>query len=184
MAIEKWDVYLAHSSINFSVRHMMTSNVGGRFGKWTGTIEMDEQAPGRSRVEARIDAGSIDTRDTARDDHLRSSDFLEAGKHPEIVFRSIGVRPAGQRHFRIDGELTIRATTRVVVLDVEYAGRMKDPWGGERAGFRATTSIDRKEFGLKWNRLLEAGGVLVGYDVKIDIAVEVVKRKTPQGGPT
>jgi polyisoprenoid-binding protein YceI len=182
MAIEKWDFDLVHSSINFSVRHMMASSVRGRFGKWTGIIEMDEQTPGNSRVEARIAAASIDTREEARDDHLRSSDFLEAAKYPDIVFRSSAVRPTGERRYRVDGELTIKSTTRAVALDVEYAGRMKDPWGGERAGFAATTSIDRKDFGLKWNRLLEAGGVLVGDEVKIDIEVEAVMRKDPKGG--
>ncbi len=177
MAVEKWDFDIVHSSITFWVRHMMVSKVHGRFSKWTGIIEMDEQNVGNSRVEARIDAASIDTNEPQRDAHLRSADFLEAEKHPEIVFRSTGVRSAGDKRFRVEGDLTIRGTTRPVALDVEYAGRMKDPWGGERAGFTTRTSLDRKDFGLTWNQVLEAGGILVGDRVEIDIEVEAVKGK-------
>jgi polyisoprenoid-binding protein YceI len=178
MAIEKWDFDLVHSSINFWVRHMMVSKVHGRFAKWTGTIEMDEASPANSRVEVQIDAASIDTKEDKRDAHLSSPDFLEAEKHPHIVFRSTSVEPSGDKRFRMKGDLSIRGTTRPIVLDVEYAGRMKDPWGGERAGFSTHTSLDRKDFGLTWNQVLEAGGILVGDKVEIDIEVEAVKSKT------
>jgi len=173
-----------HSSINFWVRHMMVSKVRGRFTKWTGTIEMDEASPANSRVEVQIDASSIDTKEEKRDGHLRSPDFLESEKHPQIAFRSTGVEPNGDKRFNVKGDLTIRGTTRPVVLDVEYAGRMKDPWGGERAGFSARTSLDRKDFGLTWNQVLEAGGILVGDRVEIDIEVEAVKSKAAKGGGT
>lgn len=184
MAIEKWDFDLVHSSINFWVRHMMVSKVHGRFTKWAGTIEMDETEPAKSHVEVRIDASSIDTREPQRDGHLRSPDFLDADKHPELMFKSRGVEPTGDKRFQVRGDLTIRGTTRPVVLDVEYAGRMKDPWGGERAGFSALTSLDRKDFGLTWNQMIEAGGILVGDKVEIDIEVEAVKSKTAPGEQT
>ena len=182
MALEKWDFDLVHSSINFWVRHMMVSKVRGRFTKWTGTLEMDEASPGSSRVEVQIDASSIDTKEAQRDDHLRSADFLDVDKHPHIIFRGTGVEPSGDKRFRLEGDLTIRETTRPVVLDVEYAGRMRDPWGGERAGFSGHTSLDRKDFGLTWNQVLEGGGILVGDKVEIDIEVEAVKSKAAEGG--
>lgn len=184
MAIERWDFDLVHSSINFWVRHMMVSKVHGRFTKWAGTIETDETEPAKSRVEVHVDASSIETREPQRDGHLRSPDFLDAEKHPEVVFKSRGVEPTGDKRFQVKGDLTIRGTTLPVVLDVEYAGRVKDPWGGERAGFSAHTSLDRKDFGLTWNQMLEAGGILVGDKVEIDVEVEAVKSNTAPGEQT
>jgi polyisoprenoid-binding protein YceI len=177
MAIEKWDFDLVHSSINFWVRHLMVSKVHGRFTKWTGFIELDEANPGASRTEVEIDAASIDTKEPQRDGHLRSADFLDVEKYPNITFRSTGVETAGDKRYRVKGDLTIRGVTRPVVLDVEYAGRVKDPWGGERVGFTAKTSIDRKDFGLTWNQTLDAGGVVVGDKVEIDIEIEATKAK-------
>jgi len=177
MAIEKWEFDLTHSSINFAVRHLMVSKVRGRFSKWTGSIELDEQNPAASRTEVQIDASSIDTKEEQRDAHLRAADFLDVGKHPHILFRSTKVEAAGDSRYRMTGDLTIRGVVRPVVLDVEYAGRVKDPWGGERAGFTATTSIDRKDFGLTWNQTLDAGGVVVGDKVEIDLEIEAVKAK-------
>lgn len=184
MAIEKWDFDLVHSSINFWVRHMMVSKVHGRFTKWAGTIELDETEPAKSRVEVTIDASSIDTKEPQRDDHLRSPDFLKVEKFPKIVFKSTRVVAAEDKRIQVDADLTIRGKTRPVVLDVEYAGRMKDPWGGERAGFSARTSLDRKDFGLTWNQVLEAGGVVVGDRVEIDVEVEAVRKKTAPGEQT
>lgn len=177
MAKEKWEFDLVHSSINFWVRHLMVSKVHGRFGKWSGFIELDEANPGASRTEVQIDASSIDTKEAQRDGHLRSPDFLDVEKHPSIVFRSTAVESGDDKRYRVQGDLTIRGTTRPVVLDVEYAGRVKDPWGGERAGFTAKTSIDRKDFGLTWNQTLDAGGVVVGDKVEIDLEIEAVKAK-------
>jgi polyisoprenoid-binding protein YceI len=177
MAIEKWEFDLTHSSINFAVRHLMVSKVRGRFSKWTGSIELDEQNPAASRTEVQIDASSIDTKEEQRDAHLRAADFLDVDKHPHILFRSTKVEAAGDSRYRMTGDLTIRGVVRPVVLDVEYAGRVKDPWGGERAGFTATTSIDRKDFGLTWNQTLDAGGVVVGDKVEIDLEIEAVKAK-------
>lgn len=175
MTIEKWNFDLVHSSINFWVRHLMVSKVRGRFTKWSGLIELDEVNPGASRAEVEIDASSIDTKEEQRDAHLRSVDFLDVETHPKITFRTTAVSGGVDRRFRVTGDLAIRGTTRPVVLDVEYAGRVKDPWGGERAGFSAKTSIDRKDFGLTWNKALDAGGVVVGDKVEIDIEIEATK---------
>jgi polyisoprenoid-binding protein YceI len=178
MAKEKWDIDLAHSSIHFWVRHLMVSKVRGRFTTWRGELEFDEANPSESRVEVQIDASSIDTKEAQRDNHLRSADFLDVEKYPTITFRSTGVTSAGEeKRYQLTGDLTIRGITRPVVLDVEYAGRVRDPWGGERVGFTARTSIDRKDFGVTWNQTLDAGGVVVGDKVEIDIEIEAVKAK-------
>jgi polyisoprenoid-binding protein YceI len=174
MALQKWDFDLVHSSINFWVRHLMVSKVHGRFGKWTGLLEFDEEKPANSRIEVHIEAASIDTKEPPRDNHLRSADFLEAEKHPELTFKSTSVEGRDGR-FQVKGDLTIHGVSKPVVLDAEFAGRVKDPWGGERAGFSAHTSISRKDFGLVWNQALEAGGIAVGDKVEINIEVEAIK---------
>ena len=175
MAIQKWKFDLVHSSIHFWVQHLMVSKVHGRFTQWTGTLEMDEERPTSSRVEVQIDASSVDTNDAQRDTHLKSADFLDIGNYRYIVFRSTSVARSGDKLFRLQGDLTIRGTTRPIVMDVEYGGRNKDPWGSEHAGFSAYASLDRRDFGLTWNQVLEAGGILVGERVEIDIEVEAVK---------
>lgn len=178
MALEKWDFDVVHSSVGFWVRHMMVSKVHGRFATWKGAIELDEANLAASRVEVTIDAASIDTKEAQRDGHLRSADFLDAEKFPHLTFKSTGVEKRGEGELRVTGDLTIRDVTRKVTLEVEYAGRQKDPWGGERAGFSAKTSIDRKDFGLTWNKALEAGGILVGDKVEIAIEIEAVKAQS------
>ncbi|RMG26855.1 MAG: polyisoprenoid-binding protein [Armatimonadetes bacterium] len=175
MAIEKWQFDNVHSSINFSVRHMMISRVRGRFEKWTGTLLFDEENPTQSQVEVTIDAASTNTQEQQRDDHLRSPDFLDVQNYPNITFKSTAFEPAGENRFRVVGDLTIHGVTKPVTLDVEFHGRGKDPWGGERIGFSAKTKINRKDFGLEWNQILETGGVLVGEEVEIEIEVEAVK---------
>jgi len=162
MTTTNWNLDAAHSGINFSIRHMVFSKVRGRFGKYAGTINLDEGDLTRSVVEATIDASSIDTGTPQRDAHLRSPDFFDVDKFPELRFRSQRIEKIADARYRVSGELTIRDVTREVSLDVEYGGRAKDPWGNERIGFVAKASLDRKDFGLKWNQLLEAGGVLVG----------------------
>jgi polyisoprenoid-binding protein YceI len=165
----------SHSSIGFTVRHMMFAKVRGHFGQWKGTIAFDEADPTRSRVEVHIDAASIDTREPKRDAHLRSPDFLDAEKHPALDFISGKIESLGGTRYRVDGALTIRGTTKAVVLEAELLGKGKDPWGNERVGFHATTRINRKEFGLTWNQALETGGILVGEEVEISLDVEAVK---------
>jgi polyisoprenoid-binding protein YceI len=172
----RWDIDVAHSAIHFHVRHMIISKVHGRFARWAGAIQLDPQDLTRSSVEVTIDAASIDTQVADRDAHLRSADFLDVERYPQLAFRSTRVEKAGGAGYRVTGELTLRGVTREVVLDAEFAGTGKDPWGNERAGFSARTSLDRRDFGLVWNAALEAGGVLVGEKVEISIELEAVKK--------
>lgn len=172
-----WTIDASHSSVEFSTRHLMITTVKGRFGTVEGSVRPagpGEEAPS---LEVRIDAASIDTRTEQRDEHLRSADFLDVASHPELVFRGRRVdgwfeMPGDE--FRVIGDLTIRGTTREVVLDTTYEGSGSDPWGGERMSFSASTRIDRREFGLTWNQALETGGVVVGNDVKIALDVQFV----------
>ena len=176
MALEKWEIDSSHSGIHFSVRHMVVAKVRGQFARWSGTFLAEDGDLARAKVNVVIDASSIDTGVADRDTHLKSPDFFDVASFPEITFKSNGVEKLSDETLRVTGDLTIRGVTREVVLDVEYAGRTKDPWGNERAGFTATTAIDRKDFGLTWNQVLEAGGVMVGDRVTIEIEVEAVKQ--------
>ena len=174
MTSNNWNIDAAHSGINFSVRHMVVSKVRGRFAKYTGAIKIDDGDLTRSVVEVTIDAASLDTGVADRDTHLRSADFFDVEKFPELRFRSKRVEKLTDEKYRVIGDLTIRDVTREVALDVEYGGRGKDPWGNERVGFVAKASVDRKDFGLKWNQALDAGGVLVGDRVDIELDVQGV----------
>lgn len=165
----------AHTSVHFSVRHMMVSNVRGEFGKVSGTVRFDPDNPANSTVEATIDASSIATRDEQRDGHLKSADFLDVEKFPTITFQStkIELHSGGAK---LTGNLTIHGVTHEITLDVEgLTPELKDPWGKLRIGASATGKLSRKDFGLNWNAALETGGVLVGDEVKITIDVEVVR---------
>lgn len=175
MALEKWNFDAVHSNVGFSVRHLMVSKVHGHFKTWTGSLSIDEGNLAASSVEVKIDAASIDTKEQQRDDHLRSADFLDAAKYPHIVFRSTAVSKVADDRYRVTGDFTIRDVTKPVVLDVEYFGRQKDPWGGERMGFTAKTHIERKDYGLNFNIPLEGGGFVVGERVDIAIDIEAVK---------
>jgi polyisoprenoid-binding protein YceI len=172
-----WKIDPAHTLVEFTAKHMMITNVRGRFVKVEGSIEVDESNPNDSSVSVELDAASLDTRVEQRDQHLRSADFLDVENFPRVTFRSTKVEGAsfepGER-FRVAGDLTIRGTTREVVLDATFEGRGPDPWGGERVGFSADAKIDRRDFGLTWNTALETGGVLVGNEVKIHIEAQAV----------
>ncbi len=166
-----------HTLAEFSVKHMMFTTVKGQFGKVSGEIHFDEADPTRSSVVAQVETASIDTREPQRDAHLRSPDFFDAEKFPVITFKSKRIeRNGSDSQFRVIGDLTIRDVTREVVLDSVYLGQNKDPWGGTRAHFTGTATINRKDFGLQWNVPLEAGGWLVGDTVKIDLEVESVRK--------
>ncbi len=171
----QWNLDLSHSSISFWVRHLMVSKVHGRFASWTGSLTFDPLNPDASHVEVSIDAASLDTREPQRDAHLRSADFLDVEQFPHITFASRAIETHNDGSFALRGDLTIRGVTRPVTLEVEYAGEVKDPWGGTRAGFAARTTIVRSDFGLTWNQALEAGGVMVGDKVEIAIEVEAIK---------
>ncbi|HSB19619.1 MAG TPA: YceI family protein [Anaeromyxobacteraceae bacterium] len=175
MATNRWDIDVGHSAIHFRVRHMVISKVSGRFAKWSGAIDLDDKDLTRSSVEVRIDASSIDTQVADRDTHLRSADFLDVARHPEIAFRSKRIEKAGDG-YRVVGDLDLHGVVREVALEAEFAGTGKDPWGNERAGFSARASLDRRDYGLVWNAALETGGVLVGEKVEIAIELEAVKK--------
>jgi len=170
-----WNIDPVHSGINFSVRHMVVSKVRGRFTKYSGTLAIDDADLTRSTVEATIDAASIDTGTAQRDTHLRSPDFLDVEHFPEIRFRGTRIHKLADDRYHLVGDLTIRDVTREVSLDVEYGGQAKDPWGNARIGFVAKATLDRKDFGLLWNQVLEAGGVLVGDRVDIELEVQAVR---------
>ena len=173
-----WKIDPAHSHAEFAIRHLMISTVKGRFGAVNGTVVTDESDLARSKVEVTIDVNTIDTHEPQRDAHLKSPDFFDAEKHPTIDFRSTRISDVASDNseFKLIGDLTIHGVTREITLHVTSEGRGKDPWGGERAGFSAQTKIKRSEFGLTWNQVLEAGGFVVGDDVKITVDVELVKQ--------
>lgn len=170
-----WQIDNAHSHISFRVRHMMISRVRGEFTEFDGTIDFDENNPEQTDVEVSIDAASIDTREEDRDEHLRSEDFLHVEKYPTIDFRSKHVNLIDEENAKLVGDLTIRGETNEVELDVSYQGMAQSPWGTMSAGFAATTTINRKEWGLTWNQALETGGFLVGDELTVDIELELVK---------
>jgi polyisoprenoid-binding protein YceI len=174
-----WEIDPAQTTIEFAVKHMMFTTVRGRFKSFTGTVRADERDPDKSRVDVTIDAASIDTGVPDRDAHLRSADFLDVENHPKIVFRSTRVDGAHKKEgdrFKITGDLEIRGKSMPVTLETTFEGVGKDPWGKQRAGFAARTEIDRREWGLRWNQALEAGGVLVGHSVKIEVEAQAVKQ--------
>ena len=171
-----WQIDTAHSLVGFSARHMMISKVRGRFEKFSGSINFDENNPAASTVNVEIDTASINTRDEQRDGHLSSPDFLDVANYPTLTFKSKRVEQTGSDSGKLIGDLTIRGVTKEVALAVEYAGQAKSPWGTTSAGFSGTTTISRKEWGLEWNQALETGGVLVGDKVRIDIELEIVKQ--------
>ena len=163
----------AHSTVGFVIRHLMITKVRGRFGAVSGTIELEPGSDVPRSVQATIDAGSIDTHEPQRDAHLRSPDFFDIEKFPTLEFASSRIEgDAGG--FTIYGNLTIHGVTREVALKSEFEGRTADPWGGQRAGYSASTTINRKDFGLIWNAALETGGVVVGDEVRIELEVEAV----------
>ena len=169
-----WAIDPVHSSVEFSVRHLMITTVKGRFTDVQGTVVLDELNPAASAVEVTVNVASIDTREPQRDAHLRSADFFDAGKFPTLTFRSQAARDLTSDGFKLVGDLTLHGVTREVTLDVTAEGRTKDAWGGERAGYSATTRIRRSDFGLTWNQLLETGGVTVSDEVKITLDVQLV----------
>jgi polyisoprenoid-binding protein YceI len=162
--------------VGFQVRHIFT-NVSGRFKEFEGSLRFDEANPAASGVEVTIKAASIDTNVAKRDEDLRSPQFFEVEKYPTISFKSSAVQPEGDKKARIKGTLTMHGVSKDVVLDAEYLGKMKDPWGNVRYGFHAEANIDRRDFGLTWNETLEAGAVLVGEKVQIMLDVEGIPAK-------
>jgi polyisoprenoid-binding protein YceI len=170
-----WEIDPAHTEVGFEVKYLMISKVRGRFAGMTGALVLDESDPTRSSVKVEIDAASVDTRNEQRDQHLRSADFFDVERFPSLVFEARQVERVGADRYRVAGDLTIRDVTREVVLEVTDEGRETDPWGGERAAFSASTTVDRRDFGLTWNQALETGGVLVSNDIRIVLDVQLTK---------
>lgn len=170
-----WNLDPVHSTAEFKVRHMMITNVKGQFREVSGALSLDEGDITKSRIEASIDAGTIDTRNADRDAHLKSADFFDVEHFPKLSFVSTRVTRTGDGELSVEGDLTIRGVTRRVVFAVEGpTAAAKDPWGNIRIGLSATTKINRRDFGLTWNAALEAGGVLVGDDVTITLEVQAI----------
>jgi polyisoprenoid-binding protein YceI len=173
----------AHTSAQFSIRHMMITNVRGGFSRIQGTIVHDLENPSESSVEAVIDTTSINTLDEQRDAHLKSPDFLHADKHPTIVFKSKKIEPAGEDEFKVTGDLTIHGVTKEVVLKVEGpSAEVKDPYGNMRIGASASTKIKRSDFGLTYNAVLETGGIALGDELKIEIEISAIKAQEKASG--
>lgn len=176
MSTDRWEIDSSHSGIQFTVRHLVIAKVRGQFSRWTGTLTAPGGDFARGSLDVVIDASSIDTGAADRDAHLRSADFFAVESYPEITFKSTGVTQKGADRLSVAGALSIKGVTRDVVLDVEVLGQAKDPWGNQRAAFSATASIDRREFGLTWNQVLETGGVMVGDRIDIAIDIEAVRQ--------
>src|ERR1019366_9145379 len=174
---DTWQIDSSHTSVEFTVRHMMISNVKGQFQKTTGTITANGNDPASAKIDVTIDASSVDTRVERRDAHLKSPDFLDVAKFPTITFKSTKVEADGPGKWKVTGDLTIHGVTKPVVLEVEGSGEpIHDPMGNTPAGASATTKIKRSDFGLTWNKALETGGVMVGDEVAISIDVEAIKQ--------
>ncbi len=175
-----WNFDKTHTNISFSTRHMMVTTVRGNFAGFDGTLEFDPANLAASSVDVTIDAASINTNVADRDNHLKSPDFFDVATYPTITFKSTGVQLTGEKTGKITGDLTIRDVTKSVVLDAEFLGTGTNPWGAQVAGFTASTKINREDFGLTWNVGLEAGGVLVSKDIKIELDVEAVLAQQPE----
>jgi len=169
-----WQLDASHSSVEFSARHLMVSKVRGRFTSFNGTLEIAED-PLQSSLQASVDLDSVETHDEKRDGHLRSADFFDVENHPQLTLVSTGIRPDGDDYV-LSADVTARGVTVPVEFHLEFNGVERDPWGGTRAGFTATTEVNRKDWGLEWNVALEGGGLLVGEKVKINLEAEAVKQ--------
>lgn len=171
-----WKTDPQHTCIEFMARHMMISKVRGLFESFDIEVDLDTENPENTAVGVTIDASSINTRDSQRDGHLKSPDFLDVENYPSLTFKSTRVERTGDNQAKLYGDLTIRNVTKPVVLDVTYAGRAKSPWGAESVGFNADTTINRKDWGLQWNQALETGGWLVGNEIAIHVETELISQ--------
>lgn len=173
-----WELDVSHSTVGFSVRHMMITTVRGSFGTFSGKIVLTGEDPTSARLSVSVDTASVDTRDQRRDDHLRNEDFFHVEKYPAMTFESTKVERRGRNGLAITGDLTLRGVTRPVVLEVtDLTQPITDPWGNQRVGASATARIKRSDFGLTWNRALEAGGVVVADEVTISLDVQFIRQQ-------
>ncbi|MFT4414025.1 YceI family protein [Fredinandcohnia humi] len=175
MTKAKWAVDASHSSVDFSVKHMMIAKVKGSFQNFEASIEADPTDLTTADIEFKVDLASVDTKNTDRDNHLRSADFFDVENHPAMTFKSTSIVKTDDGEYDVTGDLTIRGTTKPETFKVVFEGQGKDPWGNEKVGFSAEGSINRSDYGLVWNAALETGGVLVGDQVKISLEIEAQK---------
>ena len=171
----KWAIDPAHTEIQFKVKHLVISTVSGKFEKFDGSVYSSSSDFSDAEVEFYTDVNTINTGQPDRDAHLKSPDFFDAANYPKLTFKSKNIRKTGDGTYIMTGDLTIRGTTKTVQLNVEYGGTTKDPWGNTKAGFEITGKVNRKEFGLSWNAVTETGGLVVAEEVKLQLAVELVK---------
>jgi polyisoprenoid-binding protein YceI len=172
-----WEIDPSHSAIEFSIRHMMVSTVKGVFEKFKGTVDLDDKDISKSSVQVTIETASISTRDAKRDEHLKSADFFDVAKYPTATFKSTKVEKAGKNKLKVTGELTLHGASKPIVLEVDgLTEPAKTPFGTTVRGAHATTKLDRKDFGLGWNKVLDNGGVLVGNEVTLELNVELVEK--------
>ena len=178
---DEWTVDPSHSSVQFSIKHMMVSTVRGKFQKLSGTVNLDEKDPTKSSIEVTIDATSIDTGEPKRDAHLKSADFFDVAKYPTLTFKSSKIEKAGKGKFKVTGDLTMHGQTRPVTLAIDGpTGAVKTPWGSLTRGVSATGKLNRKDWGLGWNKAIEMGGVMVGDEVQLQLDVELSPKQAQQ----
>jgi polyisoprenoid-binding protein YceI len=175
-ASAQWTFDKAHSSINFSVTHMVVSEVDGSFKDFTGEVKSDKPDFSDLSVNFTIQVASVNTEDDKRDGHLKSADFFDAAKYPTITFKSTSVKKISDKKLELEGDLTMHGVTKKVKWDVKYNGTIKDPYGNNRAGFKATTTINRKDYGVSWNKTLDSGGVAVSDEVNLTVNTEITKK--------
>jgi len=175
-AAETYQLDKAHTTVGFQVRHIFTM-LGGKFQEFSGTIQIDRAKPEASSVEFTIQADSIFTNEPKRDAHLKSPDFFDVARYPTITFTSSSVKPAGKDSWLVTGTLTMRGVTKQVTLPVTFLGEGKDPWGNDKMGFETSTTLNRQDYGISWNKTLDQGGVLVGDEVKVQVSVEANRLK-------
>jgi polyisoprenoid-binding protein YceI len=176
LAADTYQFDKSHTTVGFQVRHVVT-NVGGKFQDFVGTIKVDRARPESSSVEFTIQAASINTNEPKRDEHLKSADFFDVANQPTITFKSTSVKATGKDTYEVTGNLTLRGVTKQITLPVTFLGEGKDPWGNEKMGFEIATTLNRKDYGINWNKALDQGGFLVGDEVKVQISVEANKVK-------
>lgn len=180
-----YKVDAGHSQIGFKIKHLF-SKVPGRFSQYTASFDFDPSMKTTGNFIAEIDAASVSTDEAKRDEHLRGEDFFDVAKHPKITFKSTKVTPAGKNKFKVHGDMTIRGVTKPASFDFEYLGEGKDPWGNTKAGFQATAKINRKDWGINWNKALDSGGFVIGDEVEIDLNLEAentAPKETPKAAP-
>ncbi|MBN2174632.1 MAG: YceI family protein [Bacteroidales bacterium] len=173
--IIKWTIDKAHSEVQFKAKHLVISTVTGQFNEFDGWLEIEDDNLENAQAWFTADINSISTNSPDRDNHLKSADFFDAENYPEITFESIEITHVGENQYKMNGNLTMRGITKMIILDVEYGGIMVDPWGNTKAGYEITGKVNRHDFGLKWNATTEAGGLVVGEEIKIALNIQLVK---------